>query len=101
MIVSRNSRYATAPTAVLREADGTTVQYLQRRFIPQSDDIDQIAQVDPARAGMRIDVLAARLLGDPEQYWRLLDANDGMNPFDFIDETAGAPLRIPHPMSGR
>ncbi len=101
MIVSRNSRYATTPTAVLREADGTAVQYLRRRLIPQSGDVAQIAQIDPARAGMRLDVLTARLLGDPEQFWRLLDANDGMDPFDFVDETEGEALRIPHPAAAR
>ncbi|HEX3550030.1 MAG TPA: hypothetical protein VHT53_06615 [Candidatus Elarobacter sp.] len=97
MITSRKSRYAGTPAAVLIEDDGSRVHYLRRRFLPASDDVTELTRIDPDRAGMRLDLLAARLIGDSEQFWRLLDANDGENPFDFIDETAGRPLRIPHP----
>ncbi len=97
MIVSRNSRYAGIPSAVFREDDGTRVHYLLRRFVPSSGDVPELVRVDPDRGGMRLDILAARLLGDPEQFWRLLDANDGTDPFDFVEDTAGGPLRIPHP----
>jgi hypothetical protein len=101
VIVSRTSRYAGTPTAVLREDGGAHVQYLRRRFIPQSDDVAELVRIDPQRAGMRLDLLAARLLGDAEQFWRLLDANAGADPFAFIDETADRPLRVPHPMAAR
>ena len=59
MIVSRNSRYAGTPTAVLREPDGSRVHYLRRRFIPHSDDVTELTRIDPGRRGMRLDVLAA------------------------------------------
>jgi hypothetical protein len=95
VIVSRKSRYAGVGTAILRDADGFETPYLLRRFVPQSADVAELVQVDPQRGGMRLDLLAARLIGDPEQFWRLLDANDGENPFDFVDETQDRPLRIP------
>jgi hypothetical protein len=101
MITSRKSRYAGVTTAVFVESDGTRVQYLQRRFVPQSSDVLELMRLDPARAGMRLDLLAAQLIGDSEQFWRLLDANDGMNPFEFVDETRQVPLRIPHPLAVR
>lgn len=101
MIVSRKSRYAGVKTAVLVDGDGIRVQYLQRRFVPQNADVQELVRLEPQRAGMRLDLLAARLVNDPEQFWRLLDANDGTNPFDFIDQTRARPLRVPHPLANR
>ncbi len=95
MIDSRTSRYAGTETAVQYEADGSQIPYLRRRMVPQSGSLGELRQVQPPGAGMRLDLVAARYLGDPEQFWRLLDANDGLDPFDFLDETQGRPLRIP------
>lgn len=99
MITTRKSRYAGVGTAIARGADGTEIPYLLRRFVPQSADVAELVRVDPARGGTRVDLLAARLVGDPEQFWRLLDANDGMNPFDFVDETRDRPLRVPRALA--
>lgn len=50
--------------------------------------------------------LAARYIGDPEQYWRLCDANNAIRPDELI-ETVGRALRItlpegiPAPSGGR
>ncbi len=101
MITNRKSRYAAVKTSVLTEADGRKVQYLLRRFVPQSAAVAELTRVDARRAGMRLDLLAARLIGDSEQFWRLLDANDGVDPFDFVDETRGRRLRVPHPLAIR
>jgi hypothetical protein len=46
--------------------------------------------------GDRLDNLAARYLGDPEQYWRLCDANRALRPDELI-ETVGRQLRITLP----
>ena len=97
MIASRKSRYAGTNSAVYVSRDGTQIPYLLRRFVPQSSTVTELLKTNPSRAGMRLDLLAGRLVGDPEQFWRLLDANDGVNPFDFIDETMGEPLRVPRP----
>jgi nucleoid-associated protein YgaU len=40
----------------------------------------------------RLDLIAARTLGDPLLFWRIADANDAMNPFDLLTRRA---LRIP------
>lgn len=101
MIVSRKSRYAGTTTSLLAEPGEVVVQYLRRRIVPQSDDVLELVRIDPRRGGMRLDLLAARLVSDPEQFWRLLDANDGIDPFDFVEETRDRPLRIPHPLALR
>jgi hypothetical protein len=47
-------------------------------------------------AGDRLDNLAARHLGDPQQYWRICDANRAVRPDELI-ETLGRALRITLP----
>jgi hypothetical protein len=44
----------------------------------------------------RLDQVASRTLGDPQQFWRLCDANDAMNPFTLLQETSGR-LVLPSP----
>ena len=46
--------------------------------------------------GDRPDNLAAAYLGDPEQFWRLADANYDLNPFD-LTATVNRRLRITLP----
>jgi len=46
--------------------------------------------------GDRLDNLAAQCLGDPEQFWRLCDANGAIRP-DELTDTIGATVRITLP----
>jgi hypothetical protein len=46
--------------------------------------------------GDRLDNLAARYLGDPEQFWRLCDANGAMRPDELV-EVIGAVIKITLP----
>jgi hypothetical protein len=46
--------------------------------------------------GDRLDLIAARALGDAEHFWQVCDANNAMNPFDLTAEV-GSTLRIPLP----
>jgi len=48
--------------------------------------------------GDRLDLITARTLGDPEQFWRVCDANNAMNPPDLTAEV-GRTLRIPIPQA--
>ncbi|MFC0111328.1 hypothetical protein [Kibdelosporangium aridum] len=45
------------------------------------------------REGDRADVLANRYIGDPEQWWRIADANPVLDPRD-LTSTPGRRLRI-------
>lgn len=91
-MIDRASRYFSIPTAEHVMPDGTSVTYVRRRFLPQPSPgpHDRGAVV---REGDRLDTIAARLLGDPLQFWRIADANNAMNPFDLIEP--GAVLTIP------
>jgi hypothetical protein len=46
--------------------------------------------------GDRLDLIAARTLGDSEQFWRVCDANDAMDPHELTAEP-GRAVRVPVP----
>ena len=46
--------------------------------------------------GERLDSITAQYLGDPEQFWRVCDANGAVRPEELI-ETVGRKLRITLP----
>ena len=89
------SRYYGLGTSQLSVPDGTVVTYLKRRFVPPPENLSTLAEHQVV-AGDRIDNLAARYLGDPEQYWRLCDANSAMRP-EELTETVGRYVRITLP----
>jgi nucleoid-associated protein YgaU len=89
------SRYALTGTTTLTRADGTTVVYLERRFVPQPGSLNQTA-VHTVTTGDRLDLIASAEIGDPSQWWQIADANRAMWPED-LTATAGAILRITLP----
>lgn len=89
------SRYHGLDTATLKTAEGKTVIYLRRRFVPQPERLTAF-QEHTVVEGDRLDNLAARYLGEPELSWRLCDANAAMNPGE-LTQTVGRALRIALP----
>jgi nucleoid-associated protein YgaU len=87
------SRYAPLRTLTFTLPDGREVSYKERRFLPQVEDVATQGTVT-VRPGERLDVLAARVAGDPLQFWRVCDANTIMNPRAENNEP-GRVLRIP------
>jgi nucleoid-associated protein YgaU len=45
------------------------------------------------RASDRLDLIAARTLGDPLLFWRIADANLALDPFDLVEP--GRALTVP------
>jgi hypothetical protein len=89
------SRYYGIPTSQLIQADGRTVVYVQRRFLPAPENFAAL-QIVAIAAGNRLDNLAARYLGDPQQSWRLCDSNGAMQPEALVAEV-GSTLAITLP----
>jgi len=89
------SRYASIEKATYVRPDGTPVVYLRRRFLPPGDRF-AVLQEHTVKEGERLDNIAAQYLGDPEQSWRLCDANEAMRP-DELTEKPGATLKITLP----
>lgn len=89
------SRYYSLDTATHTTRDGRRIAYVRRRFLPRGETRPLLVEVT-VTDGDRLDLIAARNLGDPEQFWRIADANDAMNPFDLTEEP-GAVLRVAIP----
>ncbi|MBZ0170213.1 MAG: LysM peptidoglycan-binding domain-containing protein [Kofleriaceae bacterium] len=89
------SRYHGIETATLETLEGKMVIYLKRRFVPPSDRFT-LLQEHVVVQGDRLDNITARYLGDPEQFWRMCDANNAMRP-DELTDTIGRRLRITLP----
>ena len=109
------SRYYGIPTSQLVQADGRgasagppqagphplggstavpggrgavrTVVFVQRRFLPPPENFALLQTVSIV-AGDRLDNLAAQHIGDPEQAWRLCDANRAMQPEALVVNVA-------------
>jgi hypothetical protein len=87
---ARGSRYEHVPTAVHTDRDGRQRPYvLLRTFPPPAPTQQQHELVDHER----LDLVAWRFLGDPEQFWRICDANRTIQPDSL--EVVGRRLRIP------
>ncbi len=95
MLFPMNSRYQNIETVKLVRPDGTEVTYLKHRFVPQPERF-ALLQEHAVVEGDRLDNIAARYLGDPEQFWRVCDANRAMRP-DELTEEIGRRLKITLP----
>lgn len=94
-MLDKQSRYAKLETRTIESASGETITYLERRFLPPAEQHQLLAEVTVAE-GDRLDLIANRTFGNPEQYWRICDANDCMDPFELTDEP-GRVLDVPLP----
>lgn len=89
------SRYYNIKRVERETADGRQIVYLRRRFVPPADRFD-LLQEHAVVEGDRIDNITAEYLGDPEQFWRLCDANNAVRPEELTEEI-GRRLRITLP----
>jgi nucleoid-associated protein YgaU len=89
------SRYYGLATAILHVSEDREIVYLRRRFVPQAERF-ALLEEHVVVAGDRLDNVTARYLGDPEQFWRIADANRAMQPAELV-ATIGRRLRITLP----
>jgi hypothetical protein len=89
------SRYSGIDTATLITPDQRTIIYLRRRLVPPPENFI-LLQEHVVTQGERLDNLTATYLGDPEQFWRVCDANRAMRP-EELTEIIGTRLRITLP----
>ena len=95
LIFPPTSRYSGIEIARIEDSDGVVTVYLRRRFVPPPERFAQIGE-HVVMQGERLDNITARYLDDPEQFWRICDANRAMRP-DELTETLGRRLRITLP----
>jgi nucleoid-associated protein YgaU len=92
-----DSRYYGSSTLTYVTPAGETIAYLARRIVPQpgAPNFATIAQ-HTVRQGDRLDLIAAKYLGDPLIFWLICDANGAIDPNDLV-ATAGRLLNITTP----
>ena len=94
----RSSRYATTETATWPDPQGRDIPYLRRRFLPPLGAAAVLAE-HRVEVQDRLDIITARYLGNPDQFWRLADANGAMHPDELTAELHRV-LVIPLPEGG-
>jgi hypothetical protein len=87
-----SSRYHGGETATFERADGVTIIYLRRRFLPPVSQ-RPASQEHRVVVGDRLDNLAALYLGDPLLFWRIAEANNAMQA-ESLTARPGRLLRI-------
>jgi hypothetical protein len=91
------SRYYGLETLVYRTADGRSIPYKARRFCPPAASLSTLTSVQVGDND-RLDLIAARNLGDPLRYWQICDANNADDPGRLIAQP-GRLLLIPVPQA--
>lgn len=92
---SITSRYYGLATVTIERPDGEKIVYVRRRFVPPPERFE-LLQEHTVTEGERLDNITAQYLGEPEQFWRICDANGAIRP-DELSETIGQRLRITLP----
>jgi hypothetical protein len=77
---SSTSRYASVADATYQDASGRQFSYKLLRLVPTAPTllVHTVVQED------RLDLLANTFYSDPEQFWRICDANGAMRPDDLL-----------------
>ena len=88
------SRYAALEQGTYTFPDGRTVAYVRRRFVPLDAGAQPLAH-ELVREADRMDLIATRTIGDPDQAWRICDANAALDPDALL--RPGRRLIIPSP----
>jgi len=89
------SRYARLATKTLSNTEGKEVVYVERRLMPKAEDLQILAEVT-VEQNDRLDLIAARVLGNPLVFWQICDANNAMDAFELVAEP-NKKLKVPVP----
>ena len=73
------SRYYHLETLTHKGEDRVSRRYVKRRFLPRAENLRTLVEI-AVDDGDRLDLICARTLGNSEQYWRICDAENAMNP---------------------
>ena len=92
---SLTSRYFNIPVTTLETTDGKKIAYVRRRFVPPPERFELLLE-HVVTQDERLDNITAQYFADPEQFWRLCDANGAIRPNE-LTETIGRRLRITLP----
>jgi hypothetical protein len=92
-----DSRYYGFGVQYYSAPNGQVIAYLARRIVPQPG-APNFATINryTVHQGDRLDLIAAKYLGDPLMAWLICDANGAMRPHELV-ATPGRVLAITTP----
>lgn len=85
----KGSRYESVPDAIYVSEDGREIPYKRLRVLPYSP----AQRIHIVQHGDRLDRVAYQYYGDPEQFYRIADANRALIPAQ-LTRVVGRRLRI-------
>ena len=89
------SRYHGKQLTSSVTVDGEVIIHTTRRFIPAPENYS-LLHFHFVESGDRLDNIAHKYLADPQQFWKLCDANGVDKPDDLV-ATVGKAIRITLP----
>ncbi|MBI4784761.1 MAG: LysM domain-containing protein [Oscillatoriophycideae cyanobacterium NC_groundwater_1537_Pr4_S-0.65um_50_18] len=93
------SRYYAIEIAQLNLAGDRPIAYLRRRLISPPERF-ALLQEHQVVEGDRLDNIAAQYLGDPEQFWRICDANAAIRPQELEEVSRRLRITLPEGIPG-
>jgi len=93
------SRYAAMGTATSSLPGQGEVVFLQRRWLPMGNQMTELERYQVGERD-RLDLIAARRLGDSEQWWRVADANDALVPSELEEPQRELRITLPDGIPG-
>lgn len=96
-----DSRYYNSAVLSYTTSTGQMITYLARRFVPQpgTPNYSTVATHTVTQAD-RLDLIAAKYLGDPLIYWLICDANGAMRPGDLLQPGTVINITLPQGVPG-
>jgi nucleoid-associated protein YgaU len=93
-----DSRYYNFTTLTYTTPAGQQISYLARRIVPQPGPPNYATiATHTVHHGDRLDLIAAKYLGDPLMFWLICDANGAIQPGSLV-ETPGSVINITTPL---
>jgi hypothetical protein len=85
----KNSRYHGIEEVTARDAAGRDVKAVKFRRLPETTGIETVVQ-----GADRLDIMADRRFRDATRYWRIADANSGLEAGDLV-KPVGRVIEVP------
>ena len=85
----KGSRYESVPEGIYQDPRGRQIPYKLLRIIGPTQSL----QAHTVRSLDRLDMIAFQYYDDPEQFWRICDANFAVFPDELLE--VGRRLLIP------
>ena len=94
-VFPETSHYTRIGTKTYETVSGESIVHLRRRFVPQPERFELLQQ-HTVTEGERLDNITSQYYNDPEQYWKICDANGVIRPNELVD-AIGKKIRITLP----